>query len=313
MSGVATVGVVVPTFRRPNDLKRCLLALAEQHRAPDEVIVVVRDSDVETLDMLRAHDASSLAIRTVAVTVPGQVQALNAGLQSIKSDIMAITDDDAAPHADWLERIVAHLTARPDVAGIGGRDYLHVGGRLIEGRKKVVGIIPRFRSHVGHHHLGYGYPREVDVLKGVNGSYRVSAIRDVGFDERLRGTGAQVHWEISLGLALKRRRWKLLYDPLVAVDHFLAPRFDEDQRNSFNELALRNMAFNEALLRFEDVGTAERLLYFLWAAVIGTSVLPGFVQAVRFFPVLRMLALKRFIVCIQGRAQAWGAAGRSAV
>lgn len=88
-------------------------------------------------------------MRTVTVTVPEQVQALNAALSSIESDVMAITDDDAAPHADWLERIVAHLTARPDVAGIGGRDYLHVGDRLIEGRENVVGIIPHFRSHVG--------------------------------------------------------------------------------------------------------------------------------------------------------------------
>jgi len=31
--------------------------------------------------------------------------------------------------------------------------------------------------------------------------------------------------------------WKLIYDPRVAVDHYPAQRFDEDQRNKFNQIA----------------------------------------------------------------------------
>jgi hypothetical protein len=47
------------------------------------------------------------------------------------------------------------------------------------------------RTLIGNHHLGVGEPREVDVLKGVNMSYRRTAIADIHFDERMRGTGAQ--------------------------------------------------------------------------------------------------------------------------
>ncbi len=164
----------------------------------------------------------------------------------------------------------------------------------MHGRKRVVGRIPRIGSHVGNHHLGFGDPREVDMVKGVNGSYRVAAIRDIGFDERLRGTGAQVHWEISLGIALRRRGWKLLYDPQVAVDHFLAPRFDEDQRNAFNPLAVRNMAYNEALVRLEYLRPFERMLFLLWATAVGNRELPGLVQLLRFLPAQREVAVRRF-------------------
>lgn len=302
-----TVAVVVPTFRRPADLERCLLALSRQRRKANEVIVVVRDIDAETQQMLAGFDESILAIRKVTVTVPGQVQALNAGLRAINSHIMAITDDDAAPHDDWLERIVAHMAARDDLAGVGGRDHMYVNGVLMNGRKHVVGIVPRFGGHVGNHHLGFGEPREVDILKGVNGSYRVAAIRGIGFDERLRGIGAQVHWEISLGLALTRRGWKLLYDPMVAVDHFLAPRFDEDQRNSFNAIAARNAAFNESFIRLEHLNAIERIVFLLWAVSIGSRGLPGIAQVLRFFPTQGLIALRKFAACTQGRREAWWA------
>jgi len=302
-----TVAVVVPTFRRPADLERCLLALSRQRRKANEVIVVVRDIDAETQQMLAGFDESILAIRKVTVTVPGQVQALNAGLRAINSRIMAITDDDAAPHDDWLERIVAHMAARDDLAGVGGRDHMYVNGVLMNGRKHVVGTVPRFGGHVGNHHLGFGEPREVDILKGVNGSYRVAAIRDIGFDERLRGTGAQVHWEISLGRALTRRGWKLVYDPMVAVDHFIAPRFDEDQRKGFNALAARNMAFNECFIRLEYLAPLERVVFLMWALIVGNRALPGAIQLVRFLPTQRGLALRRFIACVEGRRDAWHA------
>ncbi|WP_455777492.1 glycosyltransferase family 2 protein, partial [Burkholderia stabilis] len=42
------ISVLVPTYRRPADLARCLLALQRQHRLPDEVIVVARPEDDAT-------------------------------------------------------------------------------------------------------------------------------------------------------------------------------------------------------------------------------------------------------------------------
>ncbi|ONQ99134.1 glycosyl transferase, partial [Burkholderia cenocepacia] len=42
------ISVLVPTYRRPADLARCLLALQRQQRLPDEVIVVARPEDDAT-------------------------------------------------------------------------------------------------------------------------------------------------------------------------------------------------------------------------------------------------------------------------
>jgi glycosyltransferase involved in cell wall biosynthesis len=299
------ISVLVPTYRRPDDLRRCLAALAEQVSPPDEIIVVARDIDTETHDVLRDDIVTGLPLRTVIVTEPGQVQALNAGLATVKTDIVAITDDDAAPHPDWTRRILAHFASSPSIGGVGGRDFMHVGGVLRDGRARKVGKVPAYGKHVGNHHLGFGSPRDVDMLKGVNGSYRTHAIAPIGFDTRLRGTGAQVHWEMSLGIALRRAGWRLVYDPQVAVDHFLARRFDEDQRDAFNSLAMQNAAYNEALIRLDHASPLERIAFLAWALLVGTRASPGVVQWVRFMPREGSLAGAKLRAAATGRILAW--------
>jgi glycosyltransferase involved in cell wall biosynthesis len=300
-----TISVVIPTYRRQEDLQRCIGALACQSRRADEIIVVVRATDVETFTMLAQMDTASLALRIVSVVEPGQVQALNMGLANARMDIVAITDDDAAPHNDWILRIERSFEADPQIGGVGGRDRMFIGGVLQEGRKRTVGKVPVIGPHLGNHHLGYGLPREVDVLKGVNGAYRAAAIREVGFDTRLLGSGAQVHWEISLGLAIKRAGWKLIYDPEIVVDHFLAKRFDEDQRDSFNPTAMHNEAYNEMFARGEPLSLFNRSALLLWTLLIGTRNSPGLVQWVRFVTHERALAGAKLKAAVSGRLAAW--------
>ncbi len=120
---------------------------------------------------------------------------MSAGLEVARGDIVAITDDDAAPHPDWLARIEAYFSTHQGLAGVGGRDVVCHGEHPEGGAREVVGKVQWFGRVIGNHHLGIGRAREVDELKGVNCAYRHAALRRVGFDERLRGTGAQVHWE----------------------------------------------------------------------------------------------------------------------
>jgi len=48
MSADVQIDVIVPTYRRPEQLRRCLLALAAQHHQPSAVIVVVRVDDEDS-------------------------------------------------------------------------------------------------------------------------------------------------------------------------------------------------------------------------------------------------------------------------
>jgi cellulose synthase/poly-beta-1,6-N-acetylglucosamine synthase-like glycosyltransferase len=296
-----TIAVLIPTYHRPQSLVRCLDALKKQSRIPDEVLVMVRDADAETKALLEHCEFASSTLRVVTVIVPGVVAALNAGLEAARADIIAITDDDAVPRPDWLARINTHFRADPKVGGVGGRDWLHYDGKVDDGARKVVGRVQWFGRVIGNHHLGVGGPREVCVLKGANMSVRRAAIQSVRFDKRLRGTGAQVHNELAFCLAVKRAGWKLIYDPAVAVDHYLAPRFGEEQRDRYE---WTNAAYNETLSLLEHVTPMRRLVFIIWAVLVGTRSSPGLLQWLRFLPREGRLAGKYLRAALTGRIQA---------
>lgn len=296
--------VLIPTYRRPQDLKRCLEGLQKQTRPADEVLVVVRDTDAETWKFLAAFDLM-LPLQTVTVTVPGQVAALNAGVEKVSGDIVSITDDDAMPHLDWLQHIETHFIQDPRVGGVGGRDWVYHGTQLDDGASSIVGRVQWFGRLIGNHHIGIGEAREVDILKGANMSYRTSAIANHRFDTRLLGKGSQINNDLAFSLALRRAGWKLIYDPKVAVNHYPAQRFDDDQRHKFNAIAFSNIVHNETLTMLEHLPPIQRAIFILWAILVGTRDALGLVQLLRLMPTEGILAGEKWLASIQGRWQGW--------
>jgi glycosyltransferase involved in cell wall biosynthesis len=269
--------VLVPTWRRAQELGRCLDALAAQTRRPDEVIVVARAQDDETWRLLGAREEDGLPLRSLRVETQGVVASLNAGLDAARGDLVAITDDDAEPRPEWLERIERHLRREPDLGGVGGRDWMHQDGRVLDGEEPVVGRIRWFGRVIGRHHLGAGPPREVDMLKGANMAVRAEALRGMRLDESLRGSGMQMHWEMGLCLALKRAGWRLLYDPEVAVDHYSAPRFDEDQRVGRSLVALENEVYNHTRTLLGGLSWWRKPFFLGYGLLVGARWAPGVV------------------------------------
>jgi glycosyltransferase involved in cell wall biosynthesis len=298
------ISVLVPTYRRSKELARCLEAFKQQTDPADELLVVVRDTDEETDEFLRGFIADDLPLKVVNVTMPGQVAALNAGLAVATGEIIAITDDDAVPHPDWLEQIQAHFLVDDRIGAVGGRDWVYENGNnqpLSVDRFMTVGKLQWFGRTIGNHHLGSGQPREVDILKGANMSYRKAAICNLRFNDALKGNGAQVCNDMGFSLTVKSKGWKLLYDPRIAVDHFPARRFDEDQRSVFNPISQQNMAHNETVVVLEYLPLSRKVIYLIWALIVGTRKVPGIIQILRFLPSQKQLSIQRGFASFKGR------------
>jgi glycosyltransferase involved in cell wall biosynthesis len=300
------VAVVVPTFRRPDDLRRCLGGLSAQTRPADEVLVVTREEDAETRQALSSQDMP-LDVRRVDVLEAGVVAALTAGLDAVRADVVAITDDDAVPAPDWLARIERHFRSDAAVAAAGGRDRVHEAGRVLNGARHEVGRVRWYGRVIGNHHLGVGGPRAVELLKGVNMSFRVTALGALRPDTRLLGRGAQVHFELGLCLALARRGWKIVYDPAVTVDHYPACRFDDDQRGAPSFGALCDAAHNELYLLMRWLPAWRKPFALGYAFLVGGSrESPGIlIVAVRLVRGSDAAALvRRFLAAQRGRLRA---------
>ncbi len=299
--------VLIPTYRRVKDLERCLKAVKLQSVEAYEILVVVRENDRETHSFLDVFSRELFQLKIINVSEPGQVAALNSGLIAAMGDVIAITDDDAAPHADWLERITNHFLDDEQVGGVGGRDWVYENESLQPLSTKsvvAVGKLQWFGRMVGNHHLGTGEPREVDILKGANMSYRRSAISGLRFDKRLQGIGAQVNNDAAFSLSVRRQGWKIIYDPLVAIDHYPAPRLDCDQRSHFDSKSYSNAAYNQSLVMLDNLSKNRSALYFLWAILIGSKGCFGLLQLIRFLYAERNLAVLKLKAAILGHMSA---------
>jgi glycosyltransferase involved in cell wall biosynthesis/GT2 family glycosyltransferase/predicted O-methyltransferase YrrM len=309
-----SASVVVTTYQRPERLADCLDALRAQSRPPDEVIVVVHVSDAPSARLVRQRADGWPELRWVQIARPGTVAAYNRGLAVATGAIVAYVDDDAVAGVDWLARIVETFAQDDRIAGVGGRDVIVENERVLDRRERsgtgarepAVGRVQWFGRMLGNHHLGSGPPRDVDVLKGVNMSFRRSALAGLGFDERLRGRGAQMHSELSICLPLKRRDLRLVYDPSIAVEHFAAPRAFGDQRADIDPEAVFATAHNEALQILDYFGPGQRLLYAAWGLVVGSTEAPGIAVLVRDLLTRRLSARARFAASQRGRLAAWG-------
>ena len=296
-----TISVIIPTYRRPTELRPCLEGLREQAREADEMIVITRDGDNETRALLHTMQLGSAKLHLATIATPGQVDALNSGLDKATGDIIAFTDDDAMPHRDWLKKIEERFLADPKTSGVGGKDCLYINGQLQTGSKKVVGKITWFGRLVGNHHLGCGESREVDTLKGANMSFRKEAIQALRFDTRLRGEGAQVRNDTAFCLAVKKNGWKLVYDPAIQIDHYMAERHEENKRGNFSWRAVEDGAFNETLVLMEYLSPLTRIAYILYFLLVGNIFTPGLVQCLRMLPRERGNAFLRLFAAYKGR------------
>lgn len=271
------VAVIVPTYGRPVQLLRCLAALGTQAHPPDQVVIVASAGSSDLGALVRQLDVRLDCVRLIAPDQQGLAAALSAGVSATarETDVVAVTDDDAAPRREWLATLLSHYG--PGIGGVGGRDA--IGGRdgVPPDRAPVVGRVSRLGRCVGNHHLGYGPPRQVDVLKGVNMSLRRELWR---FEHEILGRGAQVHWEMHLCLRSRRLGCQLIYDPAAVVDHYPATRPAGDDRAQRTRADIECAAYNQtvALLAYAS-SCGERKARWAYRVLIGDGPSPGLARA----------------------------------
>jgi GT2 family glycosyltransferase len=142
----------------------------------------------------------------------------------------------------------------------------------------------------------------------VNAAFRRVALDEVGFDGRLRGSGAQPHWELGLCLAIKRAGWELAYDPAITVDHYEGARFGRAQRAHPDLGELRNAVHNELYALVRWLPWRQKLTALAYDLLVGTREAPGLVlaleRAIRTGEPGR--AFGRLVAATRGRCDALG-------
>jgi len=117
------VSIVVPTFRRPGPLHRCLGALSalDYPRTRHEVIVV-NDGGPVVAESDLLQPGASMALRIVNQSRHGPAYARNIGASLSRGEYVAFTDDDCMPSPEWLKSLAFR---------VGGNEHCAAGGRTV--------------------------------------------------------------------------------------------------------------------------------------------------------------------------------------
>jgi GT2 family glycosyltransferase len=119
------VSVVVPTYRRPELLARCLAALAAQALPPADYEVVIADDAASDATRRQVEEFASrvaFAVRYAPVTGRhGPAAARNAGWRAARAPLIAFTDDDTIPQPDWLASGAGALQRAAELAAVTGQ------------------------------------------------------------------------------------------------------------------------------------------------------------------------------------------------
>lgn len=219
-----TICVVICTRNRAGSLDLSLSSLNALEVPMGwmvECVLVDNGSTDDTPTVLGRFAASCpLQVRVVTEPQPGLSAARNAALRSTHADVIAFTDDDCLPQADWLLQLCAHFS-QPDASPlVGGRVELYDPADLpiTINTSTVARLIERPSMNL-------------TSIMGCNFAFRREIVERIGlFDERL-GAGAQfISAEDTdfLYRALKGGL-RLAYDPTITVQHKHGRRTESDR------------------------------------------------------------------------------------
>lgn len=120
--------VVIATYRRPAQLSRCLAALTRLDYPHDRLeVIVVDDGGTVPLDNVVASYRGPLNLRLATRENGGPGAARNTGAELASGSIIAFTDDDCRPTAEWLTRLVT---------AIGGSATRGAGGHTVNALRR---------------------------------------------------------------------------------------------------------------------------------------------------------------------------------
>ncbi|AJP57599.1 glycosyl transferase family 2 [Pandoraea vervacti] len=125
-SAAPVVSVVVPTWRRPDLLHRCLTALCSQQFDAEAFEIIIADDGPddatrEAVERIGARMAGAPAVIYLPVTrTQGPAAARNAGWRHARASVVAFTDDDTIPDPLWLRGGCAALLREPEAVAVTG-------------------------------------------------------------------------------------------------------------------------------------------------------------------------------------------------
>ncbi len=221
------VSVIIPAWRRPDLLRRCLASLA-RHRAncaSFETVILLNGATPEVASVVSDETEGARVVHS-RVNL-GFGRGSNRAARKATGEFLVLLNDDTEVQEGWLDALVQAADAHPSAGAVGSR-MVSYDGRLLEAG----GLV--WREAVGSH-VGRGLPestnhyrflREVDYCSASSLLVRRTTWDAVGgFDERYF---PGYYEDVDLCLSIRRLGQQILFQPRSCVRHFESGSLDWD-------------------------------------------------------------------------------------
>jgi GT2 family glycosyltransferase len=202
------VTVLICTYNRHVLLGGALRSLVQGCTEKPDQIVVVNGGDERADQVVREYSRNTGVEVELLKTVNKNLAASrNVGLPHCRSEIIAMTDDDAEVFPDWITQMKRRHLEHPEAGAVGGS----VIGTNTDSLVGKVADLITFPS--------WPEARAVRTLPGVNISYKRTVVERIGpQDETLfRGEDVDYNWRVQqLG-------YSIYFDPTIRVYHHHRP------------------------------------------------------------------------------------------
>lgn len=210
-----TASVIIINWNGKKFLPECLEGLKYQNFQPSSVIIVDNGSTDGSIDFINRNYPSVKVI--VLPENKGFPTACNIAIKTIRSEYVALLNNDAVPHPLWLQSLIGGLENHPEAGFAASRMLFY------DNRNKI-------------DRAGDGYTRAGIALLGGRGMkadkcdkekwvfgacagaalYRTSMLRDIGlFDEDF----FLLYEDVDLSFRSQLRGYKCLYVPTAIAYH----------------------------------------------------------------------------------------------
>lgn len=291
------LSVIVASYNRPEQLIRCLSSLLAQTRLPDEIVVATKTYDEVTVPRLNEFTTRirpQIKIVNVQVSEHPVVFAENRAVEVAIGEIVCFIDDDAEALSDWIERI-ENWFADPQIGAVGGPDILVQDGRPVFKMARRVGLLTWWGEAIGNTSCLVEEPLFVDHLRGCNMSFRKSILGR--FDENI--VDYCYRFELDACLSIRKKGYKVLFDPNVRVYHYPAP-FDYRDRTLWSQRIFTNWR-NSTYVLMKHLPLRRKLVYLLFVPLFGRSQSGSLLWAVsRMVKTREVVYLDFFLAALRG-------------
>lgn len=216
-----TVCVTICTIKPTKEMEKAIKSIMACHRLPDEFIIVDQ-SDLNPKEVIELSDEIWDKINWIKQDVKGVSKGKNLAIKTFKSDILALTDDDAYVNEDWIDAIIETFSNEHYKTGI-------VGGKIIPVYDEInpdFEMPEQFRFILPAYDQGdiLGKYNGADLPPGANYAVSRRAIEKVGlFDENIgptTGRNLQIYGEEGdFTVRVRNSGFDVVYNPKSIVYH----------------------------------------------------------------------------------------------